>query len=122
MMKTYTLLIALFLSVGPLFAEEPAPKLVPRPIPGLPSLPANDPEPIPNKRPQATTVIPATLITTDRARILAIHRRASLPVEFTRDLPAPQAQPAASTHLQLRQSAVKIIPKTEVAEHTKSKD
>ncbi len=113
-MKTRPLLLTLLFAAAAVCAVEP-PKLVPRPIPGLPA-------PTPDKAAVAPAALASaqqpilTLITNpDRARVLYIHRRATLPAELTKNLPTSQAAPTTSaTMLNVRQGAVKIIPKSEV--------
>lgn len=116
-MKTRSLLLSLLFPPAALLAVEP-PKLVPRPIPGMPSF-----KPV---EAAAPTVIPLTptsqeaplLITNpDRARVLYIHRRSTLPAELTRNIPTSPAAPSASSSmLNVRQGSVKIIPKSQVAQ------
>ncbi|HAL73200.1 MAG TPA: hypothetical protein DCP71_15655 [Verrucomicrobiales bacterium] len=113
-----TLLLS-FVFAGSLVAADPAPKLVPRPIPGL-TLPSPEEAPLiqPLKTPSVQPSPAILTVNPDQARVLYIHRRATLPAEFTKDLPAPSAAPAASadaTNLQVRQGAIKIIPKSQVA-------
>lgn len=99
-----------------LFAAEPAPRLVHRPVPGLATAAA--PAPVMPRPPAAASVAaaaPSTGEGPERARILFIHRRATLPPEMTRDLPAPQAAAPAPTPaaaaVQVRQPVIKIIPR-----------
>lgn len=115
-MKTRSLLLILLFPFTAVLAADPV-KLVPRPIPGMPA-------PTPVKAAVAPVTLASTqrpastLITNpDRARILYIHRRATLPAELTKSLPASQAAPTVSaTMLNVRQGAVKIIPKSQVAQ------
>lgn len=112
-----TLLLTLLLPAACLQAVEPAPKLVPRPIPGLTLPTATEPPPIISSvKPSIpqTVVVPAST-NPDQARVLYIHRRATLPVELTRDLPVAAPQKVSSSNVQVRQGSVKIIPKNQVA-------
>lgn len=111
-----------------------APKLVPRPIPGL-ELPlpedlaapffqagpaAASPEP-----PSSSSVeVKAAASDQTQARVVYIRRRSTLPEKYTKDLPKPAAskQPAAGKGgmpVQVSSGAVKIIPKSEVADRAK---
>lgn len=115
-MKT---LLHFFVFAGSLVAADSAPKLVPRPIPGL-TLPSPEEAPLiqPLKTPSVQPSPAILAVNPDQARVLYIHRRATLPAEFTKDLPAPSGAPATSadaTNLQVRQGAIKIIPKSQVA-------
>ncbi len=115
-MKTRSLLFPLLLASTAVLAADPQ-KLVPRPIPGMaaPAPAKAAPTLIKPAPSQQAAAAPGT--NPDRARILFIHRRATLPAELTKNLPASPAQatvPAAM--LNVRQGAVKIIPKTEVAQ------
>jgi len=95
-------------------AADPAPKLVPRPIPGLSLSAVQAP-----KAQAAPTTVKMPVVTSDnpdQARVLYIHRRATLPPELTQNLPRPETnKKAASPQIQVRQGSVKIIPKAEVA-------
>ncbi len=122
-MKISSLLLALLVPATALLAEE-APQLVPRPIPGLPA---------PTEGAEKATISPAlpapavpqasALMTNpDRARVVYIHRRATLPAELTKDLPVSKGTAAApATMLNVRPGAVKIIPKAQVAQILTSK-
>ncbi|GEP42320.1 hypothetical protein [Brevifollis gellanilyticus] len=125
-MKTSSLLLALVVSANALLAAD-APQLVPRPIPGLPA-PAEGaetatttsaaPAPLAPVVPQAS----ALMTNPDRARVVYIHRRATLPAELTKDLPVNKATASApATMLNMRPGAVKIIPKAQVAQILTSK-
>jgi hypothetical protein len=115
-MKTRFLLLTLLFPFTAVLAVDP-PKLVPRPIPGM-----SAPTPVRATvapAPLASTQQPASTVITnpDRARILYIHRRATLPEELTKNLPVSQAAPTvAATMLNVRQGTVKIIPKSQVAQ------
>ena len=120
-MKTRLLFHILLFAQVAIQAAEP-PKLVPRPIPGMaaptPATAAAAPTTFSSTQPTAPILSPKP----DVARILYIHRRATLPSELTKNLPAPQADSTVSaTMLNVRQSAVKIIPKSEVLQITTSK-
>ncbi len=125
-------------------AAEPAPKLVPRPIPGMPAaqtvetptdiLMSAFAQPSAAKRPasptatapvsqapvsQAPVVAPAA---NEPARILFVHRRDRLPAAMRQRLKALPAEPAtpapkpeaAREMLAERPGAIRIIPKSEV--------
>lgn len=122
---------------GSVVAADPPPaprKLVPRPIPGL-ELPLPEalitplfPEPTPPApaTPSPATTYPTPSTTPDQARIVYIHRRATLPAQFTHDLPAAAVakSPGQATAMPIRVSdgAVKIIPKSEAAKMAKAED
>ncbi|TDU70889.1 hypothetical protein EI77_02007 [Prosthecobacter fusiformis] len=120
-MKTFALLASLLFPCAILHAEDPAPappKLVPRPIPGLAAVTPVVPTPAP-----ATAAVrgwevsdkPALPASSDQARILYIHRRATLPPALAAKVrPAPEAKVSAP-QVQVRQNAVRIIPKSEAA-------
>jgi hypothetical protein len=122
-MKTSSLLLALLVPATSLLAEE-APQLVPRPIPGLPA---------PTEAAETATISPAApvpavpqasalMTNPDRARVVYIHRRATLPAELTKDLPVNKATASApATMLNVRPGAVKIIPRAQVAQMLTSK-
>lgn len=118
-MKTRTLLFSLLLASTAVLAADPQ-KLVPRPIPGM-AAPAPAKAAAPLVRPvsaQQASAAPAA--NPDRAHILFIHRRATLPAELTKNLPAsPAAATVPAAMLNVRQGAVKIIPKAEVAQSLK---
>lgn len=115
-MKTRCLFFSLLLASTAVLAADPQ-KLVPRPIPGMAA-------PAPVKAASAAVkpvssqqAVAAPGANPDRARILYIHRRATLPAEFTKNLPASPAEATVPTAmLNVRQGAVKIIPKAEVAQ------
>ena len=115
-MKTRPLLLTLLFPSAAVLAADP-PKLVPRPIPGLAAL-----TPVEEAFKPAAVVVspqPAPVLITnpDQARVLYIHRRATLPDALTQGLQGEQAAPTtAATMLQVRQGAVKIIPKAQVAQ------
>lgn len=119
-MKTRSLLLFSLFGTTAVLAADP-PKLVPQPIPGMAA-----PTPV---QTTAAAVKPAVaqqttpqVVNTDRARILYIHRRATLPAELTKNLSTSQPDPTVSTTmLNVRTSAVKIIPKSEVAQIIASK-
>lgn len=95
-------------------AEDP-PKLVPRPIPGMAAPTPVKPETAPAKPVVPQPTVAPLVANTDRARVLYIHRRATLSVELTKDFPASQqADTTSTTMLNVRESTVKIIPKSEV--------
>lgn len=114
-METRSLFFSLLLASTAVLAADPQ-KLVPRPIPGLAA-------PAPVKAASALIkpvssqqAVAAPVANPDRARILYIHRRATLPAEFTKNLPASPAEVTVpSAMLNVRQGVVKIIPKAEVA-------
>lgn len=115
-MKTPSLLFALLLPSAAILAEEP-PKLVPRPVPGLPLPAEGAPASLLAPAVAAVPQAPVLMTNPDRARVLYIHRRASLPAELTKDLPVSNAMSASpATMLNERQGAVKIIPKAQVAQ------
>ncbi|MDI1311242.1 hypothetical protein [Prosthecobacter sp.] len=120
-MKTRFLLPSLLLATTAVLAADP-PKFVPRPIPGMdtaaPVKAANALlKPVP-----AQQAFAAQVANPDRARILYIHRRATLPAELTKSLPVTQTEVTVSTTmLNVRQGAVKIISKAEVAQVVKPK-
>lgn len=114
-MKHLTLLICAGLAPA-LSAADPAPRLVHRPVPGLATAAA--PARVVPRPPAAASIAggaPAPSEGPERARILFIHRRATLPPEMTRDLPAPQGATPVSTPaaaaVQVRQPVIKIIPR-----------
>ena len=149
-MKTYLLLTMLVFPAAWLRGEEapaeapaPAPKLVPRAIPGMPALPAPEPPSSPQspQSPQQPLLplMSRTAVTgdkdqeaetrpeipkSDRARIVYIHRRETLPEELTKDLPERPKKPAApaKVQVQVRDAAIKIIPKSEVEKLILSKN
>lgn len=117
---------------APAHSPAPAPKLVPRGIPGMPAMPAPQPPqqpPLPLvSRPAAsgdndveTRPAPAK---SDRAQIVYIHRRETLPPELRKDLPERPKKPAApaKVQVQVRDAATKIIPKSEVEKRILSKN
>lgn len=133
------LLFILMFAVSNAAAAEPAPKLVPRPIPGLPAAkPVETPTDIlmssfaPSSaapRPAAapsTAPVPqesvAAAAANEPARILFVHRRDRLPAAMRQRLKALPAEPApvparptaAQEMLQERPAAIRIIPKSEV--------
>lgn len=115
-MKTSSLLLALVLPATALLADEQS-KLVPRPIPGMPALSA--PAPVSAPASVAPVMSPGAvqIANPDRARVVYIHRRATLPMELTKDLPVNKATSASpATMLNVRPGAVKIIPKAQVAQ------
>lgn len=168
-MNTGILLLTLgfgLAAVVPSHGAEPAPKLVPRPLPGFGAslkalsgfgstkakqsaeaqdllaaaleerAPTIPPEPLAETRPQepveppmeAPAAAAATSKTTDtpnqevnsRARVIFIHRRATLPAKFTTDLvkpvsPSAGQQAGSSLANQTRPGKIRIIPKAEVA-------
>ena len=104
-------------------AAEPAPKLAPRAIPGLNAV---KPVAAAPAAPQApSTQMPQAGIaqdpaTANKARVLFIRRRASLPAAMTADLPKSEPLPEKSGAVsiapsQARPGKVRIIPKSEVA-------
>lgn len=131
--------LALLFAAAAVTAAEPAPKLVPRPIPGLPAAkpfetptdvlmsgfappPAAKqssvpPTPVPVS--QAPMVAP---VVNEPARILFVHRRDRLPAAMRQRLKALPVEPAtpspkpsaAGTMLEERPAAIRIIPKSEV--------
>jgi hypothetical protein len=133
------LLFILMFAASNATAAEPAPKLVPRPIPGMPAAKpvetptdvlmsaftpapaARNPAPPPSAAPvsQAPAAAPAD---NEPARILFVHRRDRLPAAMRQRLKALPAEPApvparpaaAQEMLQERPSAIRIIPKSEV--------
>ncbi len=120
-MKTSSLLLALLVPATVLLAED-APQLVPRPIPGLPA-PSEGAETAATSTPAPAPLAPvvpqasALMTNPDRARVVYIHRRATLPAELTKDLPVNKATAAGpTTMLNVRPGAVKIIPKAQVAQ------
>lgn len=122
-MKTHALLSVLMLtSVSLVGADDPA-ALVPRPIPGLDILTeALAPrQPPPEPVPPSTAKIEPIVVNREQAQVIYIHRRATLPAEFTKDLPTRKEIPTTSTLLQVKQTAIKIIPKTAVPDLTTSK-
>lgn len=116
-MKTRFLFFSLLLASTAVLAADPQ-KFVPRPIPGMAApAPAKAAAPLIKPGSAQQTAAAANL---DRARILFIHRRATLPAELTKNLPAsPAAATVPAAMLNVRQGAVKIIPKTEVAQSLK---
>jgi hypothetical protein len=118
-MKIRFSFFSLLLAPTAVLAADPQ-KLVPRPIPGMAAT-----APVKAAGPLIKTVSSQQAAATpgtnpDRARILFIHRRATLPAELTKNLPASSAAPTApAPMLNVRKGAVKIIPKTEVAQSLK---
>lgn len=117
---------------APAKTPAPAPKLVPRGIPGMPAMPAlQAPQqpllPLVSRAAESgdkdaeTRPAPAM---SDRAQIVYIHRRETLPDELKKDLPERKEQPAApaKVQVQVRDAAIKIIPKSEVKELITSKN
>ncbi len=132
-------LLALLFAASAVTAAEPAPKLVPRPIPGMPAAkpfetptdvlmsgfappPAAKPSVIP---PAAAPVSQAPMVTpvaNEPARILFVHRRDRLPAAMRQRLKALPVEPAtpapkpsaAGAMLEERPAAIRIIPKSEV--------
>lgn len=104
-------------------SADPAPKLVPRPIPGLEMLQSiaepdfKSPEPI-----LKSPIVNVPTGTPDQAKVLYIHRRSTLPPELTKGLPVRNNEPMTSSHLQMKQSSVKIIPKKSVPDLANSKN
>ncbi|SKA82414.1 hypothetical protein SAMN02745166_00904 [Prosthecobacter debontii] len=125
-MKSLPLTVSLILGGLALVQADPAPKLVPRPIPGLETL---QPTPEPSVNPQRSAFPPVTTPTPviktgnpDQARVVFIHRRSTLPPELIKDLPVRDQKTADSFQLQVKQGPVKIIPKERVAELAKAQD
>lgn len=123
-MKTLLLFSALMATGISLHAADPAkPKLVPRPVPGLdmPQLLIEAAKETDETEAMAEKPAPLPAVMTinpDQARVIYIHRRATLPPELTKDLPKTEAKPAptvSTQHLQVKQGEIKIIPKSEVA-------
>lgn len=121
-MKRHPWLAALLIPGSLLLAEEPhatPARLVPRPIPGMPAITATQPAPTA----KATPVLPGWQVkgekplppNEDQARVLYIHRRATLPAELTQNLPAAKTTKASPPQVQVIQPAVKIIPKSQAA-------
>jgi len=117
-MKTRFLFFFLLLASTAVLAADPQ-KLVPRPIPGMAApAPAKAAAALKPVSSQQAAAAPGT--NPDRARILYIHRRATLPAELTKNLPAsPAAATVPAAMLNVRQGVVKIIPKAEVAQSLK---
>ena len=120
-MKTRFLFFPLLLASTAVLAADPQ-KFVPRPIPGM-AAPAPAKAAAPMVKPvsaQQAAAAAAAAANPDRARILFIHRRATLPAELTKNLPAsPAAATVPAAMLNVRQGAVKIIPKADVAQSVK---
>lgn len=117
-MKTRFLFFPLLLASTAVLAADPQ-KFVPRPIPGM-AAPAPAKAAAPLIKPVSAQQAAAAAANPDRARILFIHRRATLPAEFTKNLPAsPAAATVPAAMLNVRQGAVKIIPKADVAQSVK---
>lgn len=138
-MKLTFLLLGL-LPVAGIAAEPPAPvkKLVPRPIPGL-ELPQPEalvqeltemfqikaparPAPAPGQALQ-TPAKPAQAGSVEQAqaRVVYIHRRATLPAKYTQDLPkAERVKDTQNMPVQVSEGTVKIIPKNEVGRLAKT--
>ncbi len=116
-------------------AAEPSPKLVPRPIPGLPTAkPFEAPtevlrsglaQPVANAAVQPAPVNPDPAVAVpvnEPARVLFVHRRDRLPEAMRQRLkalpaepPRPVAPPVADKELiEERPAAIRIIPKSEV--------
>jgi hypothetical protein len=125
MKPTFTIVsLAAGLTAAAGLGAEPAPKLVPRPLPGLGVVqpvaspaPAAEPAPFTPK-----VIIPAPAANGEnqtRARVLFIHRRDSLPPELTANLPKPEAKAegkgGGSVLVPARSGKVRIIPKAAVA-------
>jgi hypothetical protein len=115
--------LAAGLTAAAAIGAEPAPKLVPRPLPGLgvvQPLPSAGPAAVSAARPKATASAPgAAAEAENRARVLFIHRRDSLPSELTANLPKadPDAHVKAggnSILVPARSGKVRIIPKAAV--------
>ncbi|MFC5454217.1 hypothetical protein [Prosthecobacter fluviatilis] len=119
-MKTRCLFFSLLLASTAVVAADPQ-KLVPRPIPGMAAAaPVKAAAPL--IKPVSSQQAAAAGANPDRARVLYIHRRATLPAEITKSLPAATAEAAApSAMVNVRQGAVKIIPKSEVAQILKTR-
>lgn len=120
-MKTRCLFFSLLLASTAVVAADPQ-KLVPRPIPGMAAAaPVKAAAPL-IKPVSSQQQAAAAGANPDRARVLYIHRRATLPAEITKSLPAATAEAAApSAMVNVRQGAVKIIPKSEVAQILKTR-
>jgi hypothetical protein len=116
-MKTRFLFFSLLLASTAVVAADPQ-KLVPRPIPGMAAAaPVKAAAPLIKPVSSQQQAAAAAGANQDRARVLYIHRRATLPAEFTKNLPASPAEATApSAMVNVRQGAVKIIPKSEVAQ------
>ena len=128
-MKLHTLLTSLLFPGQLVLAEEPAqPKLAPRPIPGMEAvvtaltapaaLEAKETHeavtnpPVPGWETVEKKPVSANR---DQARVLYIHRRATLPAALVKDLPVPQPIQVSRQQVQVRLGAVKIIPKSQAA-------
>ena len=130
---------AFFLAVMTAPAAEPAPKLVPRPIPGMPAakpvetptdvlMSAFTPPPaakrpaLPPSTPPVSQAPAAAPVPNEPARVLFVHRRDRLPEAMRQRLkalpvepaPAAPAPAAALEMLEERPAAIRIIPKSEV--------
>lgn len=131
--------LALLFAASAASAAEPAPKLVPRPIPGMPAAkPFETPTevlmsgfaPPPAAKSSSISPMPASVsqaplvapVANEPARILFVHRRDRLPAAMRQRLKAlpveptpPAPSPAAAREmLQERPAAIRIIPKSEV--------
>jgi hypothetical protein len=120
------LLILLCLACLSATAAEPARKLVPRPIPGLPAGPIDRPHSM--TAPHAMTPVVTGVVSrpmapaNEPARILFVHRRDRLPAAIRQRLQALPAEPAAepvrpaaaTKMVEERPAAIRIIPKSEV--------
>jgi hypothetical protein len=132
-------LLAFLFAAAAAWAAEPAPKLVPRPIPGLPAAkpfetptdvlmsgfappPAAKPSSIPPAPVPVSPAPAAVPAVNEPARILFVHRRDRLPAAMRQRLkalpaepaPAPARPAAAREMLAERPAAIRIIPKSEV--------
>ncbi|HRH96374.1 MAG TPA: hypothetical protein PLB55_10595 [Prosthecobacter sp.] len=115
-MNTRSLFFSLLFATTPVMAADP-PKLVPRPIPGMAAPTPVKATTVSVKPAAAQQAVSPVVTSTDRARILYIHRRATLPADLTKNLPTSKSDATVSaTMLDVRPSAVKIIPKSEVAQ------
>ncbi len=110
-MKKRLLILSVLFANSNGIAGDP-PKLVPRPIPGMAAPTMVKPGTAPAKPVVTKPTVAPLVSTTDRARVLYIHHRAMLPVEFTKNLPT--SQQTRATMLNVRESTVKIIPRSEV--------
>lgn len=131
--------LAFLLAAAAATAAEPALKLVPRPIPGLPAArPVENPTDIlmsgfaPPPTPKRSAIQPAPVpagqapvvapVAHEPARILFVHRRDRLPAAIRQRLKVLPAEPAAPAPapasaremLEERPAAIRIIPKSEV--------
>lgn len=136
-------LLAFGFATALVMADEPAPKLVPRPIPGMPaakpfetptdvlmsgfapppkpgSQPSAAPASVPPPQPSAPPL--AVPVANEPARVLFVHRRDRLPAAMRQRLKvlpvesaAASPRPAAAHEMiDERPAAIRIIPKSEV--------